>query len=51
MRDAVSINEVDYGIMVGYNDVNQIKAAVVCLRDKSYAEGLGNNGRKAFTKI
>jgi glycosyltransferase involved in cell wall biosynthesis len=43
------INEVDYGIMVGYNDVNQIKAAVVCLRDDiELRRRLGNNGRKAF---
>ena len=43
------INEVDYGIMVGYNDVNQIKAAVVYLRDDiELRRRLGNNGRKAF---
>ena len=43
------INEVDYGIMVGYNDVNQIKEAVGCLRDDiELRRRLGNNGRKAF---
>jgi glycosyltransferase involved in cell wall biosynthesis len=43
------INEVGCGIMVDYNDKNQIKDAVVRLRDnRDLRRKLGNNGRKAF---
>jgi glycosyltransferase involved in cell wall biosynthesis len=45
------INEVGCGIMVDYNDKNQIKDAVVCLRDnRELRTRLGNNGRKAFLR-
>jgi glycosyltransferase involved in cell wall biosynthesis len=43
------INKVGCGIMVDYNDKNQIKDAIVCLRDnRELCRTLGNNGRKAF---
>jgi len=43
------INKVGCGIMVDYNDKNQIKDAIVCLRDnRDLRRVLGNNGRKAF---
>jgi glycosyltransferase involved in cell wall biosynthesis len=43
------INKSGCGIIVEYNDVDQIKTAVVCLRDSmELRRKLGNNGRKAF---
>jgi glycosyltransferase involved in cell wall biosynthesis len=43
------INRVDCGIIVDYNDINQVKAAVVYLKDNiELRRRLGNNGRKAF---
>ena len=41
--------EVGCGIMVDYNDVKQIKAAVTYLKNDSLLrQKLGNNGRKAY---
>jgi glycosyltransferase involved in cell wall biosynthesis len=41
--------EVGCGIVVNYNDIDKIKAAVVCLRDNTeLRKRLGENGRKAF---
>ena len=43
------INKSRSGIIVEYNDINQIKAAIVSLRDNTELRRmLGNNGRKAF---
>ena len=42
-------DEVGCGIMVEYNDVKQIKAAVTSLKDHTLlCQKLGNNGRKAY---
>jgi glycosyltransferase involved in cell wall biosynthesis len=41
--------EIGCGIVVDYNDTEQIKAAVACLRDNfELRRRLGKNGRKAF---
>ena len=43
------VNEVNCGIMVEYNNINQIKEAVISLRDNiDLRRKLGTNGRKAF---
>jgi glycosyltransferase involved in cell wall biosynthesis len=43
------VNEVGSGIIVKYNDVDQIKEAIVTLRDDdTLRQKLGLNGRKAF---
>jgi glycosyltransferase involved in cell wall biosynthesis len=43
------VNEVDSGIIVQYDNVHQIKEAIVTLRDNpSLRQSLGLNGRKAF---
>jgi glycosyltransferase involved in cell wall biosynthesis len=43
------INKSNSGIIVEYNDIDQIKAAIVLLRDNiELRRMLGNNGRKAF---
>jgi len=43
------VNEVGCGIIVQYNDVQQVKEAIVALRDNpSLRKSLGLNGRKAF---
>ncbi|HYL67321.1 MAG TPA: glycosyltransferase [Nitrosopumilaceae archaeon] len=43
------IDEVDCGIKVEYDDLNQIKSAIVRLRDdQELRRRLGTNGRKAF---
>jgi glycosyltransferase involved in cell wall biosynthesis len=43
------VNEVGSGIIVQYNDVQQIKEAIVALRDNpSLRQKLGLNGRKAY---
>jgi glycosyltransferase involved in cell wall biosynthesis len=43
------VNEVGCGIIVDYDDINQIKAAVIRLRDNiELRRTLGNNGRRAF---
>jgi glycosyltransferase involved in cell wall biosynthesis len=43
------VNKVGCGIIVDYNNVDQIKVAVVYLRDNiDLRRRLGNNGRKAF---
>ncbi|MGI0023407.1 MAG: glycosyltransferase, partial [Nitrososphaeraceae archaeon] len=43
------ITDTDCGIVVDYNDLNQIKTAVISLRDnKELRKRLGANGRKAF---
>lgn len=42
-------NETKSGIIVDYNDVNQIRSAIVRLRDDMKLRAhLGNNGRKAY---
>ena len=43
------VNEVGFGLIVKYNDVDQIKQAIVTLRDNAtLRQKLGLNGRKAF---
>jgi glycosyltransferase involved in cell wall biosynthesis len=43
------VNEVGCGIIVDYDDIDQIKAAVIRLRDNiELRRTLGNNGRRAF---
>jgi len=43
------INECGCGIIVDYNNISQIKSAVIKLRDdKEFRKILGENGRKAF---
>jgi glycosyltransferase involved in cell wall biosynthesis len=43
------VSEVGSGIIVQYNDVQQIKEAIVALRDNlSLRQSIGLNGRKAF---
>jgi glycosyltransferase involved in cell wall biosynthesis len=42
-------HEVNCGLIVDYNDINQIKNAIVTLRDKpDLRRELGDNGRRAF---
>jgi glycosyltransferase involved in cell wall biosynthesis len=44
-----TVNETQCGIIVDYNDAEQIKRAIVNLRDKPpLRKWLGDNGRKAF---
>lgn len=43
------ITETDCGIIVDYNNLNQIKNAIINLRDnKELRKRLGENGRSAF---
>jgi len=43
------IHETNCGILVDYNDINQIRSAIISLRDDTELRNrLGNNGRKAF---
>jgi len=43
------IHETDCGVLVDYNDINQIRSAVLRLRDDAELRNrLGNNARKAF---
>lgn len=43
------VSELDCGIIVDYENVNQIKAAIISLRDdKELRRRLGNNSHKAF---
>jgi len=43
------VNETQCGIVVRYNDIDQIRNAIVSLRDNpKLRERLGDNGRKAF---
>jgi glycosyltransferase involved in cell wall biosynthesis len=43
------VNEIGFGIIVEYGNVDQIKSAITRLRDDSeMRKRLGNNGRKAF---
>jgi glycosyltransferase involved in cell wall biosynthesis len=42
------VSEANCGIMVDYNDISQIKAAIISLEDKGLRTKLGKNGRKAF---
>ena len=45
------VNEERCGIMVNYNDIGQIREAIVRLRDnKGLRRELGENGRKAFLR-
>jgi glycosyltransferase involved in cell wall biosynthesis len=44
-----TVNETQCGIIVDYNDAEQIKSAIINLRDKPpLRKWLGDNGRKAF---
>jgi glycosyltransferase involved in cell wall biosynthesis len=44
-------SEVGCGIVVDYKNTDEIKAAIVCLRDNiELGNRLGTNGRKAFLK-
>jgi glycosyltransferase involved in cell wall biosynthesis len=43
------VNETDCGIIVDYDNPEQIKEAIITLRDKpELCKRLGTNGRKAF---
>ena len=43
------VNETKCGIIIDYNNIDQIKEAIVNLRDNpKLRKRLGNNGRKAF---
>ena len=43
------VNETDCGIIVDYDNTEQIKEAIITLRDKpEIRKRLGTNGRKAF---
>ena len=43
------IDEVDFGIMVDYNNLDQIKTAIIRLRDDAQLrKKLGSNARKGF---
>jgi glycosyltransferase involved in cell wall biosynthesis len=43
------IRKLDFGIMVNYDNVNQIRSTIALLRDNGELRSrLGNNGRKAF---
>jgi glycosyltransferase involved in cell wall biosynthesis len=43
------VREVGFGIIVDYGDVEQIRSAIVTLKDNHIlCERLGNNGRKAY---
>jgi glycosyltransferase involved in cell wall biosynthesis len=45
------VNEIDCGVIVDYDDTEQIKQAIVMLRDSpELRKRLGTNGRKAFLK-
>jgi glycosyltransferase involved in cell wall biosynthesis len=45
------INEAGSGIIVGYNNIDQIKEAIVSLRDNlELRDKLGNNGHRAFMR-
>jgi glycosyltransferase involved in cell wall biosynthesis len=45
------VNEVGFGILVDYDDINKIKSAIVSLRDNiGLRDTLGRNGREAFTQ-
>ena len=42
-------DEIDCGVIVDYNDTNQIRNAITCLRDNPLlCQKLGNNGHNAF---
>jgi glycosyltransferase involved in cell wall biosynthesis len=43
------VNETDCGVIVDYEDTEQIKEAIIMLRDRpELRKRLGTNGRKAF---
>jgi glycosyltransferase involved in cell wall biosynthesis len=43
------VNETQCGIIVDYNDIDQVRNAIVSLRDNpELRKNLGDNGRKAF---
>ena len=45
------VNETDCGVIVDYDDTEQIKEAIIMLRDSpEIRKRLGTNGRKAFLK-
>jgi glycosyltransferase involved in cell wall biosynthesis len=45
------VNETECGIIVEYNNIEQIKEAIITLRDNpQLRKRLGHNGRKAFLK-
>jgi glycosyltransferase involved in cell wall biosynthesis len=51
MEPTLVNEEVGCGIVVDYNDIDQIKEAIVCLRDNiDLRRRLGTNGRKVFLK-
>jgi glycosyltransferase involved in cell wall biosynthesis len=42
------VNEVGFGIIVKYDDIEQIRQAIISLRDNGLRQKLGSNGRKAY---
>jgi glycosyltransferase involved in cell wall biosynthesis len=45
------VSDVGFGIVVDYDDINEIKSAIVSLRDNVRLRNcLGKNGRRAFTE-
>ena len=43
------VNEIGFGIIVEYGNIDQIRSAIIRLRDDpELRERLGSNGRKAF---
>jgi glycosyltransferase involved in cell wall biosynthesis len=45
------INEIGFGIIVEYGNVEQIRSAIITLRDnRGLQKRLGDNGRKAFVE-
>jgi glycosyltransferase involved in cell wall biosynthesis len=45
------VNEIGFGIVVEYGNVEQIRSAIITLRDNpALRKRLGHNGRKAFAE-
>jgi glycosyltransferase involved in cell wall biosynthesis len=45
------VNEIGFGIMVEYGNIEQIRSAIITLRDNPYLrKRLGDNGRRAFAE-
>jgi glycosyltransferase involved in cell wall biosynthesis len=45
------VNEIGFGIIVEYGNIEQIRSAIVTLRDNpKLRKRLGDNGRKAFVE-
>ncbi len=49
--EADLVNKIGNGIIVDYDDMKQVKEAIVCLRDNiELRRSMGGNGRKAFLR-